>query len=589
VQLTTLDWTIIVASIVLSFIPALLLARRAGSSTAEFFTSGRAAPWWLIGVSMVATTFSTDTPNLVTNLVREHGVANNWVWWAFLLTGMATVFFYARLWRRSGVLTDLEFYEMRYAGGPAAFVRAFRALYLGLFFNCIIMATVNLAAAKIANIVLGWPIGQTLLVCALINVAFAATSGLWGVLVTDFIQFGIAMTGSIATAVYALRQPEVGGLAGLVSRLDPQTLNLLPDFGDWSLTLSVLVIPLTVSWWSAWYPGSEPGGGSYVAQRMLAARSERDALAGTLFFNVAHYALRSWPWILTALASLLVYPTLDDIARTFPNVDPRLLGHDMAYPAMLRFLPHGMLGLMIAALLAAYVSTISTHLNWGSSYLVHDFYRRFVRADASERHYIMVGRLVTALLMVVAALVTLVLESARQAFELMLSVGAGTGLIYLLRWYWWRINAWSEISAMVSSFVVAVGFFFVARAGGGVPSHVALLLSVATTTVVWVTVTFLTAPTPLATLVRFYERVRPAGPGWASVRAAAAPGAPTDSLAEAGLGWVLGCLLVYSAMFGVGSALYGRWPQAAVWGLAGLASAGGLVRLLPRLWRATGG
>jgi Na+/proline symporter len=589
VQLTTLDWLIVLASIVLSFIPALLLARRAGRSTTEFFTSGRAAPWWLIGVSMVATTFSTDTPNLVTNLVREHGVANNWVWWAFLLTGMATVFFYARLWRRSGVLTDLEFYEMRYAGRPAAFVRAFRALYLGLFFNCIIMATVNLAAAKIANIVLGWPIGQTLLVCALINVAFAATSGLWGVLVTDFIQFGIAMTGSVATAYYALKQPEVGGLAGLVTRLDPKTLALVPDFGDWSLTLSVLVIPLTVLSWSAWYPGSEPGGGSYVAQRMLAARSERDALAGTLFFNVAHYAVRSWPWILTALASILVYPTLDDIARTFPNVDPKLLGHDMAYPAMLRFLPHGMLGLMIAALLAAYVSTISTHLNWGSSYLVHDFYRRFVRPDASERHYIMVGRLSTALLMLVAALVTLVLESARQAFELLLSIGAGTGLIYLLRWYWWRINAWSEISAMLSSFVVAVGFFFAARAGSGVPSHVALLVSVATTSLVWVTVTFLTAPTPRETLVRFYERVRPAGPGWSSVRAAATPGAATDSLAEAGLGWVLGCLLVYSALFGTGSALYGRWPQAMMWGVAGLVSAAGLVRLLPRMWQTTGG
>jgi SSS family solute:Na+ symporter len=589
VQLTTLDWLIVVASVVVSFIPAVVLARRAGSSTAEFFTSGRAAPWWLIGVSMVATTFSTDTPNLVTNLVREHGVASNWVWWSFLLTGMATVFFYARLWRRSGVLTDLEFYEMRYAGKPAAFVRAFRALYLGLFFNCIIMATVNLAAAKIANIVLGWPIERTLLVCALLNVAFAATSGLWGVLVTDFVQFGIAMTGSVATAWYALRQPEVGGLAGLVTRLDPQALNLVPDFGDWSLTLSVLVIPLTVSWWSAWYPGSEPGGGSYVAQRMLAAKSERDALAGTLFFNVAHYALRSWPWILTALASMLVYPTLDDIARTFPNVDPRLLGHDMAYPAMLRFLPEGMLGLMVAALLAAYVSTISTHLNWGSSYLVHDLYRRFVRTDASEKHYIMVGRLTTALLMLLAALTTLVLDSAKQAFELMLSVGAGTGLIYLLRWYWWRINAWSEISAMVSSFLVAAGFFVWAKAGSGIPSHIALLLSVATTTVVWVAVTFLTAKTPSGTLVRFYERVRPSGPGWAPVRALAAPGEPTDSLAEAALGWVLGCVLVYAALFGVGSALYGRWPQAAMWGVAGLLSAVGLTRLLPRLWKSTGG
>src|SRR5574338_1513339 len=456
-QLTGLDWAIVLLSIVVCYIPAVLLARRAGSSTAEFFTSGRAAPWWLIGVSMVATTFSTDTPNLVTNLIREKGVANNWAWWSFLLPGMATVFFYARLWRRSGVLTDLEFYELRYSGRPATLVRGFRAIYLGLFFNCVIMASVNLAAAKIANVVLGWPILQTLLICAGINVVFAATSGLWGVLVTDFIQFGIAMTGAIALAVYSLKQPEVGGLAGLIAKTDPKTLNLLPDFGDWSLTLSILVIPLTVQWWSVWYPGAEPGGGSYIAQRMLAARSERDALSGTLFFNVAHYAIRSWPWILVALASIIIFPSLDDIARTFPYVDPKLIGHDMAYPAMLKFLPPGLLGVMIAGMLAAYVSTISTHLNWGTSYLVHDFYRRFLKPGEDEQHYVMVGRLVTALLMLVATGFTLVLDSARQAFDLMLSVGAGTGLLYLLRWFWWRINAWCEIAAMVSSFAIAVG------------------------------------------------------------------------------------------------------------------------------------
>ncbi|MCU0622073.1 MAG: Na+:solute symporter, partial [Gemmatimonadales bacterium] len=500
-HVTALDWCIVALSLLASFAPALFLARRAGSSTAEFFTSGRAAPWWLVGVSMVATTFSTDTPNLVTNLVREGGVAANWAWWAFLLTGMLTVFFYARLWRRSGVLTDLEFYELRYAGAPARFVRGFRALYLGLFFNCVIMATVNLAAVKIANVLFGWPIGLTLLACAAVNIAFAAVSGLWGVLVTDFVQFGIAMTGSVATAVYALRQPEVGGLAGLVGRLDPRTLALLPDLGDWSLTLSLLLIPLTVTWWSVWYPGSEPGGGSYVAQRMLAARSERDALAGSLFFNVAHYALRSWPWILTALASMLVYPTLGDIARTFPHVDPALLGHDMAYPAMLRFLPAGMLGLMMAGLLAAYVSTISTHLNWGSSYLVHDFYRRFIRSDATEAHYIAAGRVATALLMLVAAGITLVLESARQAFTLMLSIGAGTGLLYLLRWYWWRVNAWSEVAAMVSSFVVSAGFLVAGRTGHGAPAHVALLITVAATSVAWLATTVATAPTPMPVLV----------------------------------------------------------------------------------------
>src|SRR6476619_158091 len=408
-RLTSLDWVIVVVSIVVSFIPAVVLARRAGSSTAEFFTSGRSAPWWLIGVSMVATTFSTDTPNLVTNIVRTTGVAGNWVWWAFLLTGMATVFFYARVWRRSGVLTDLEFYELRYSGKPATFVRGFRALYLGLFFNCAIMATVNLAAAKIANVLLGWPMGKTLLVCAVLNVAFAATSGLWGVLVTDFIQFGIAMTGSVAAAVYAVKQPQVGGLRALVERTAPATLAMLPDFGDWSTALAVFVIPLTIQWWSVWYPGAEPGGGSYIAQRMLAAKSEKDALGGTLFFNFAHYAVRPWPWVVVALSSILVFPTLDDIRRTFPYVDASLIGHDLAYPAMLTFLPAGLLGLMVAGLLAAYVSTISTHLNWGTSYLVHDFYRRFMKRGAEERHYVLVGRLVTGALMALAAGLTFVL------------------------------------------------------------------------------------------------------------------------------------------------------------------------------------
>jgi Na+/proline symporter len=583
-QLLPIDWIIVVLSIVVSFLPAVLLAKRGGSSTAEFFTSGRAAPWWLIGVSMVATTFSTDTPNLVTNFVREKGVANNWQWWAFLLTGMATVFFYAKLWRRSGVLTDLEFYEQRYSGKPASLVRGFRAIYLGLFFNCVIMATVNLAAAKIANVMLGWPMGKTLLICAVLNVAFAATSGLWGVLVTDFIQFGIAMTGSFAAAYYALQQPEVGGLAGLIAKTDPKVLSLVPDFGDWELTLSVLIIPITIQWWSVWYPGAEPGGGSYIAQRMLAAKSEKDAVGGTLLFNVAHYALRSWPWIIVALCSLLVYPELSDIARTFPYVDPTLIGHDMAYPAMLRFLPHGMLGLMVAGLLAAYVSTISTHLNWGTSYLVHDFYRRFLRGGADERHYVAVGRVVTGLLMVVAAGITFALDTASAGFQLLLSVGAGTGLLYLLRWFWWRVNAWCEIAAMVSSFLIASGFVVAAMAGHPVKPHISLILTVLGTTLVWVTVAFVTPPTERRTLVSFYKLVRPAGRGWASVRAEAGVGPSPDSLSQSLLAWVLGCAFVYAALFGVGSALYGRTPQAVLWLVVFVVSGAGLLRILPRMW-----
>jgi Na+/proline symporter len=588
VQLNSIDWLIVALSVVISFIPAVLLARRAGSSTAEFFTSGRSAPWWLIGVSMVATTFSTDTPNLVTNFVRVSGVAGNWAWWSFLLTGMATVFFYARLWRRSGVMTDLEFYELRYSGRAATLVRGFRAVYLGLLFNCVIMATVNLAAAKIASVMLGWPMGKTLLICAIMNVAFAATSGLWGVLVTDFIQFGIAMTGSFAAAYFALQQPEVGGLHGLMTRIDPQVLSLVPDFGDWSLTLSVMVIPLTIQWWSVWYPGAEPGGGSYIAQRMLAAKSEKDALGGTLLFNVAHYALRSWPWIIVALASLLVYPQLSDIARTFPNVDPRLIGHDLAYPAMLRFLPHGFLGVMVAGLLAAYVSTISTHLNWGGSYLVHDLYRRFVKPGAEEKHYVMAGRVVTVLLMACAAAMTYVLDTAAESFNLMLSVGAGTGLIYLLRWFWWRVNAWCEIAAMISSFVIAVAFFVAAKTGHPFAAHWSLIGTVAATTIVWVSVAFLSPPTARETLLSFYMLVRPAGPGWTSVRAEAGIAASPDSLPQSFLGWLLGCTFVYAALFGVGSALYGHLGPAAVWAVLFVVSGVGLLRLLPRMWAGSG-
>ena len=585
-QLTTLDWLIVAGLTVISFIPAVVLARRGGSSTAEFFTSGRSAPWWLVGVSMVATTFSTDTPNLVTNLVREGGVANNWVWWAFLLTGMMTVFFYARLWRRSGVLTDLEFYEIRYSGKAATFVRGFRAVYLGLVFNCFIMASVNLAAVKIASVVLGWPMTQTLVICAVLNVAFAATSGLWGVLVTDFIQFGIAMTGSFAAAYFALQQPEVGGLANLIDRIDPSTLALLPDFGNWGLTLTVLIIPLTIQWWSVWYPGAEPGGGSYIAQRMLAARSENDALKGTLFFNFAHYALRPWPWIIVALASILVYPQLADISRTFPNVDQSLIGHDLAYPAMLRFLPVGWLGIMVAGLLAAYVSTIATHLNWGTSYLVNDLYRRFLAPGLEERQYVLMGRLVTAMLMVIAASLTYVLDTARESFELLLSIGAGTGLLYLLRWFWWRVNAWSEVAAMAASFVVSLGLFIARKNGLEMASHVSLIWTVAITTIVWISVTLMTQPTDRARLVEFYRLVRPAGPGWNQIRGESNLPPSPDSMANSLLGWVLGCLFVYSALFGTGSYIYGKTGQALVFTVVFIVSAAGLWRLLPMMWGA---
>ena len=583
-HVTIADWTVVIISIAVSFLPALFFFRRASKSTTEFFASGRAAPWWLVGVSMVATTFSTDTPNLVTNMVRESGVAENWLWWSFLLTGMLTVFFYARLWRRSNVLTDLEFYELRYSGKAASFVRGFRAVYLGLFFNCVIMAAVNLAAAKIANIVLGWPLEKTLLLMGVVTVFFASVSGLWGVLVTDSIQFGITMTATFALAYFALSQPQVGGLSGLIAQIDPKRLRLIPDFGDWGLTLSVLIIPLTIQWWSVWYPGAEPGGGSYIAQRMLASRTEKDAVVGTLLFNAMHYALRPWPWILVALASTVIYPHLSDIARAYPYIAPSLIGNDMAYPAMYRFLPAPFLGFMIAGMLASYRSTIETHLNWGTSYLVHDFYRRFLNKGASEKHYVLVGRLTTALLMIVAALATYALSSSKQAFDLILSVGAGTGLIYLLRWFWWRVNAWCEVAAMVSSFLLALGFAIAARAGHALPGHISLIFTVAITTVVWVAVAYLTSPTDRTTLLSFYKLVRPAGPGWESIRQEAGLPSSPDSLPNSLLGWVFGCAFIYAALFGTGSALYGRMPQAILWAAVFLVSGFGLLRLVPRMW-----
>lgn len=579
-SLTTLDWIIVIVSLLVCLAPALMFARRGAKDTAEFFTSGRSAPWWLIGVSMVATTFSTDTPNLVTDIVRRNGVAGNWVWWAFLLTGMTTVFIYARLWRRSGVLTDLEFYEIRYSGRPASAVRGFRAIYLGLIFNCVIMASVTLAAVKIASILLGWSPLKTLLISGVLCVIFSAPAGLWGVLVIDMIQFGIAMAGAFAAAYYALQQPQVGGLSGLIQKIDPATLSFFPDFGNTELLVTLLIIPLAVQWWSVWYPGAEPGGGSYIAQRMLAAKSERGALGGTLFFNAAHYALRPWPWIIVALASMLVYPQLGDIQRAFPHLPANLVNHDMAYPAMLRFLPNGIAGLMIAGLTAAFISTIITHLNWGTSYLVHDFYRRFLRPTESERHYIWVGRFMTLVLMVISGWVSLHLESAKTSFDLLLSIGAGTGLLYLLRWFWWRVNAWAEIAAMISSFLLAVGFHIAQRNGLDWPSHYTLIATVVATTIIWVAVAYLAPATDRATLRSFYEKVRPAGPGWRALREETGLPASSDSLPLGILAAALGAVAIWSALFATGSFLYAHTTQGLVLAVLALVTGAGCLRLM---------
>jgi Na+/proline symporter len=603
-KLQLIDWLIVLATLLICFVPALFFGKRAGQSTSEFFASGRAVPWWLAGLSMVATTFSSDTPNLVTDIVRRNGVAGNWVWWAFTLTGVATVFFFARLWRRSEVMTDLEFYELRYSGQAASVVRGFRSLYLGLFFNCVIMASVNLAACKIANVLFGLPRWQTLLACGLLNVAFAAHSGLWGVLVIDMIQFFIKMTAVIAAAYFAVQH--VGGLSVMVERLsapmlapDGQTLlhylNFLPDFSsNWDLAVAVFVMPIAVQWWATWYPGAEPGGGSYIAQRMLASKSEKDALGAVLFFNVAHYVLRPWPWILVGLCSLIVYPQLSDIQRAFPKLDPNLLGHDIAFPAMLTFLPVGFIGLMVGGLIAANSSTILTHLNWGSSYLVHDFYRRFVRRQAGEKHYVLVGRLTTIGLFVVSSGMVYLMESAKDTFDIILQVGAGTGLLYLLRWFWWRINAWCEVAAMISSFGISVVLLVLKRQFQvDLSTHHALLITIGATTVCWVLTAFLSPPTERRTLIEFYRKVRPFGPGWRRIRQEAGisieeASATHENMPLALVGWSAGCAVIWSSLFVVGSFLYGRMAQAgmllAVFIVSGLI----LVAVIQRLWGKTG-
>ena len=595
-KLLPLDWFIVLFTVLICFIPALFFGKRAGKNTSEFFASGRSVPWWLAGLSMVATTFSSDAPNWVTQQVRLNGVAGNWQWWAFVLTGVSTVFYFARLWRRSGVMTDLEFYELRYSGKAASVVRGFRAIYLGLFFNCFIMGTVTLAACKIGNIIFGLPPWQTILFCGVLNVVFAAHSGLWGVLVIDMVQFFIKMTAVVAAAYFGLVEVArftgagTGALVGLKKLVEilgtqqvvtngGQTvrsvidghgqplLDILPNFSMSELAFTIFIMPIAIGWWANWYPGAEPGGGSYIAQRMLASKSEKDALGATLFFNFAHYVVRPWPWIITALCSIIIFPELKDIQAAFPGADPALIGHDSAFPAMLKFLPVGFVGLMVGGLIAANSSTILTHLNWGSSYLVHDFYRRFIVPHAQERHYVNIGRVCTVGLYVGAALLSTVLNTAQDAFEVLISIGAGTGLLYLLRWFWWRINAWCEVVAMVSSFFVTVVFFLMKKAGHPQPFAHTVLYSVAFTTLSWLITAFISAPTSRDQLLAFYRKVHPAGPGWTNIRKAAGvteaeAALHGDHMGKATLGWISGCLMIWSALFAIGNYLYGRLPLA---------------------------
>lgn len=583
ITFSTLDWAVIILFFIISLGIGLTTARKAGKDTKSFFLSGRNMPWWLLGVSMVATTFSADTPNLVTDIVRQHGVAGNWVWWAFLLTGMLTVFVFAALWRRSGILTDLEFYELRYSGKAAAFLRGFRAIYLGVLFNILIMAAVSLAAIKIGSVLLGLSPVETLTIASVITVIYSSLGGLRGILLTDFFQFILAMVGTVAAAVVIVNRPEIGGLANLLaSEAVMGKTSLFPDFTRPEVYIPLFLLPLAVQWWSVWYPGSEPGGGGYVAQRMLAAKNEQHAIASTLFFNVAHYALRPWPWILIALASLVIFPDLAALQRSFPDIDSALIGHDLAYPAMMRLLPAGLLGMVVASLIAAYMSTISTHLNWGASYVVHDFYRRFVNPKASEKSLVRVARWATVLLMLVSALLALALSNALQAFNILLQIGAGTGLIFILRWFWWRINPYSEITAMVVSFLLALYFEFIypLMFGTALPSHWKMLIGVIITTAAWMLVTFMTAPSDREKLKSFYLLIKPGGPGWKKF--ANANGLPLFSqgtLPKGILMMLLGTCATYNALFAMGYWIYGETMLALITTIICILSGAGLYQI----------
>ncbi len=595
IHLSTVDYILIISFFAITLFIGIYVSKQSGKSSAEYFLSGRSMPWWLLGVSMVATTFSTDTPNLVTDIVRTNGVSGNWVWWAFLITGLLTVFVYAKLWRKSKVNTDIEFYELRYGGAPAKFLRGFRAIYLGIIFNILAMSAVTLAAIKIGSIMLGLEPWETVIYAGVITVTFSALGGFRGVVYTDFILFFTAMAGAIGAAYYLVGLPEVGGLEALLQHENVQDkLSILPDFNDKEALITLLIIPLAVQWWSSWYPGAEPGGGGYIAQRMLAAKNENHAIGATFFFNIMHYALRPWPWIIVALVSLVIFPDVASIKEAFPMVSDDKLGHDLAYSAMLTKLPHGLLGLVLASLVAAYMSTISTHLNWGASYIVNDFYKQQISKGASEKKLVAIGRISTVGLMVFSALLALVLQNALQLFDIILMFGAGTGLIFILRWFWWRINAWSEISAMFVSGVVSILLNFTSLGNyffgddGLMPSYAKFPMVVLVTTIVWVLVTYLTKPENNAVLQNFYKKIQPGGPGWSKVINEAKD--DNINIIDNQEGWsvpsgilamLIGCVLIYSVMFATGNLIYGQYTYSLI--LFGLAFLSAII--LSKLWK----
>lgn len=594
-QLATIDYLIIFGFFAIVLGVGLYVSKSSGKDTSEFFLSGRSMPWWLLGFSMVATTFSTDTPNLVTDIVRTNGVSGNWVWWAFLITGLLTVFVYAKLWRRSDVNTDMEFYELRYGGKAARFLRWFRAFYLGVLFNIMAMSAVTLAAIKIGQVMLGLSPVETVVIAGSITMVFSAVGGFKGVVYTDFILFFVAMGGAIGAAYYLVNIPEVGGLSNLMAQSNvTEKLSILPDMNDTESLIMLLIIPLAVQWWSAWYPGAEPGGGGYIAQRMLAAKDENHAIGATFFFNIMHYALRPWPWILVALASLVVYPDIASIQEAFPNVEAGKLGHDLAYSAMLTKLPAGLLGLVLASLGAAYMSTLSTHLNWGASYIVNDVYKLNFGKNASEKHLVLVGRISTVLLMVFSALFALVLQNALQLFDIILMFGAGTGLIFILRWFWWRINAWSELSAMVSSGIISILLNFTSLGTllfgketeteiivGLMPSWFKFPFVVLITSIVWIVVTYATPKETDVTLQKFYDKIKPGGPGWKKQAAASSSTDKKWTVPSGILAALISAVLIYAVMFSVGNLIYGNTTKA--FSLLALALA--MLIWLLRVWK----
>jgi len=583
--LNNIDWTIILIFLIVLTIIGLISSRKGGKDSASFFLSGRNMPWWLLGISMVATTFSLGTPNLVTDIVRSGGVARNWLWWSFLLTGMLSVFIYAKLWSRSKLMTDLEFYEVRYSGKMAAILRGFRAVYLGFFYNVLILASASLAFIKITTIMLGIDPLNALIAVSILVLVYSTIGGLKSILWTDFFQFIFATGGAILTAFLVIKSPEIGGISNFIHHeAIHDKLRFFPDFSDTRMVLIVFIIPITIQWWAAWYPGSEPGGGGYIAQRMLSAKSEKHAVGATLIFNFFHYAIRPWPWILVGLSSLIIFPDLQSMAEKFQNVPDQYIQNDIAYPAMLReFLPNGILGLVFASLIAAYMSTVSTHINWGASYLVNDFYARFINPKASERRKVAVGRLWTIGLLVFSVILALFLQNALQVFQYLLMIGAGTGLIYILRWFWWRINAWSEISAMAgatifSAILIIVEQVYLVQLGQdnislfGIEMEraswdtVKFVLIVLLTTIVWLIVTLSTKPCEEKILVNFYQKVRPGGPGWNKVMTNAVRkglvkenNVYSDWDVPMGLLCMsLGCIAIFGFLFAIGYLIYGE-------------------------------